>query len=237
MSIREKYVGVVESIAIRANILSSASNYRISAGASRSECIRYALRHVVRHSKPHYRYDRYRVALSLALHMITSRTDYRGPQLHIDVGCGPGLFTWVVRDWLRHEQFVVDLYGYDHASEMVNLATEIWTELDESVGSSWHDDADEMLSSTRGISHDHSLVTFGHVLAQTHDQEHAIQRFGQIISHSVAVNCLVVAVDAYGASTKFRIGCDRLKRSLLDYGLRVEVLRGSGARFIANVTR
>ena len=205
MSIREKYVGVVEGIAKSAGVLSSARNYQISTRATRSECIQYALRHVVRHTKPHHRYDRYRVALSLALHMAVSRTDYRGPQLHIDVGCGPGLFTWVVRDSLRLQQFVVELYGYDHASEMVKLAAEIWTELGESVGSSWHDDADEMRStaSARGIRYDHSLVTFGHVLAQTHDQERAIWSFGQIISHSVAVNCLVIAVDAYSASTKF----------------------------------
>ena len=240
MIVREKYVGVVESIAKRANVLWPAGNYRISVGASRRECIQYALRHVVRHTKPHYRYDKYRYALWLALDRSALQTQRSGPALlHVDLGCGPGLFTWVVRDWFSREPLAVDLYGYDHAKEMARLAAEIWTELGEGIRASWHDDADQMLSTALAgdFRRDHSLVTFGHVLAQTHDQDGAIQRFAQVISRLVEVNCLVVAVDAYSAFTRFRRGCDSLHRSLQAHGLRVDVLHRSGQRFLADVKR
>ena len=251
MSIRAKYVRIVKEIAECAGISGlppSNTPCKISPKATRQVCIQYTRKFVVgmpgrdnphEWHKPHYRYDRYHDALSLALDMIASRTEYRGPQLHIDMGCGPGLFTWVVRDIFRHEQIVVDLYGYDRANKMVEFATEIWTELDESVDYACYYNAHDMLSvvSAQDNNSDHALVTFGHVLAQNYDKKYAIRDFGHIIHNLVGVNCLVVAVDAKYASTKFRKGCDRLEHSLLDHDLKVDVIHNDKRRYIANVTR
>ena len=245
MSIREKYVRVVEDIAERDGVLplEMKKSYKIPAGATRLECIEYTLGYVVgvAGDREHYRYKKYYRALNSALRMIASRTEYRVPQLHIDVGCGPGLFTWVVRDKFRCEQLDVDLYGYDHAKEMVKLATEIWTKLDESVGYACYYNALEMLStvSASDNSCDHALVTFGHVLVQTHDKKYVIRKFGRIISRSFAVNCLVVAVDAQKKPDKFRKGCDSLKHELLDQNLKVDVIHyeKDESCYIANVTK
>ena len=82
-------------------------------------------------------------------------------------------------------------------------------------------------------------MTFGHVLAQTYDKKYAIRNFGQIIYNLVGVNCLVVAVDAKYASTKFRKGCDRLEHSLFDHDLKVDVINidEDESCYIAGVTK
>lgn len=238
MTIRDRYVDIVEGIAERAGVPSPARHYRISASATRRVCIQYALQYVVRHDTLHYRYDRYRSALCFALNQGAVQAANTGTLLHVDIGCGPGLFTWVVRDLLRQAQLAVELYGYDHSTEMVRLAEEIWDELDEPFHGSWHDAVDEMLATVaEGSNYDYSLMTFGHVLAQTHDQEDAIQSFAQIIADVVTVNCLVVAVDAHGAGPSFREGCDSLSQSLLAHDLTVDVIRRWGSCFVANVAR
>ena len=178
MSIREKYVRIVEDIAERDGVFPAKKSYKIPAGATRLECIEYTLGYVVgvAGDREHYRYKKYYRVLSSALCMIAPQINHQGPQLHIDVGCGPGLFTWVVRDIFRHKQLDVGLYGYDHAREMVKLANDIWDELGESVDYACHYNARDMLSavSARDNSCDYALVTFGHVLAQTHNKKFAI---------------------------------------------------------------
>lgn len=145
----------------------------------------------------------------------------------------------MVRDLLKQRQLTVALHGYDHSAEMVRLAGEIWDELDEPVHCSWHCDVDNLLATAlaEGPSYDYSLVTFGHVLAQTHDQEDAIQRFAQIIADMVTVNCIIVAVDAHGSGTSFRGGCDSLRQALRAHDLAVEVIPGWRSCFFANVAR
>ena len=148
MLIRSKYITVVETIAQREGAGSQPPTrmYRVPATASRNQCIDYALRYVVRHSTPHYRYDLYRVALGMGLRKASSLMQDEGPLLHVDLGCGPGLFGWVVRDELRMERRVLEMYRYDHSVEMVQLASDIWTELGEGIQCSWHHDPDELLS-------------------------------------------------------------------------------------------
>lgn len=241
MTIREKYIDVVEKLAKKESIggRSTRSDYRISADAGRGECLQYALEYVVRHTTRHYRYDRYRHALRRGLQMHASRTGHGGPLRHVDLGCGPGLFTWVVRDEFRDERPEVEFYGYDHSGEMIRLAGEIWDQLDESVSVSWHDDKDELLSAAlAGASAGGTaLVTFGHVLAQTHDQREAMRRFAQIISDWPAANCLIIAVDAHRVSKDFRKGCEGLRKALLARGVSVDILLPGDSCFFASVER
>ena len=241
MTIREKYIDVVEKLAEKEPTggRPTRSDYRISADAGRGECLHYTLEYVVRHTTPHYRYDRYRNALRQALQMNASRTGNRGPFRHVDLGCGPGLFTWVVRDAFRDERPEVDFYGYDHSSEMIRLAREIWDQLDEGVSVSWHDSKDGLLPEafTGASVGGPALVTFGHVLAQTHYQDEAIQRFAQIIFHLSAPSCHIIAVDAHKASEDFRRGCDSLEKALSAGGMSVELLDRGRSFFFARAKR
>ena len=73
-------------------------------------------------SKRHYRYDRYLAALR-ACDLSSRATSQR--ITHIDIGCGPGLFLGCFSIGLRENQFNysgIDLYGYDHSQQMIELA-------------------------------------------------------------------------------------------------------------------
>ena len=237
MRIRKRYIQVVEAIAEQAGASDAGANYHVSVEATRRECLAYTLKWVVRNTTQHYRYDLYRDSLSMALNFNASRMNNRSALLHLDLGSGPGLFTWVVRDALRKNPSTIEYYGYDHSSEMVSLADEIWSQLCKDIPAFWYHDPDEMLStvSSNGPRYKCSLVTFGHVLAQTHDQDGAIPQFAKIIARTLAANCLVVAVDAKSASAEFQRGCKRLKKSLRHLKLQVDVLHRSERRFFANV--
>ena len=76
-------------------------------------------------SKRHYRYDRYLRALQEC--GLSSRTTSQRIT-HIDIGCGPGLFSWALLDWARENQINysgIDLYGYDHSQQMIELARQV----------------------------------------------------------------------------------------------------------------
>lgn len=239
MRIRKRYVQVVEAIAKREGVRNAHANFRLSAKATRQQCIRYALKYVVRHTTPHYRYDLYECSLRWALRASASQIDLQSPILHLDLGCGPGLFTWVVQDYFLGKSPTVRFFGYDHSSEMIRFAEEIWPEVCEGVPASWHHDPDDMLSNVLfdGPRHQCSLATFGHALAQTHNQEDTIGRFAQIISQFLQANCLVVAVDALNATKCFQLGCEGLEASLRQENLHIDVLQSNGRRFFANVRR
>lgn len=171
--------------------------------------------------------------------MNVSRTGHVGSIRHVDLGCGPGLFTWAVRDAFRDKRSEVEFYGYDHSSEMIRLAGEIWHQLGESVSVSWHDNKDELLSEALAgtPAGGPALVTFGHVLAQAHDQQEAMQHFAQIIFHLSAAGCLIIAVDAHGEPQRFRRGCDSLEKALSAGGMSIKVSGRGRSSFFATVKR
>ena len=76
----------------------------------------------------------------------------------------------------------------------------------------------------------------GHVLAQTHDQSNAIQRFADIIAQFASVECLLVAVDAKGAAKSFRTGWERLRAALVERSLEVDVKHAGRQKLVANIT-
>ena len=133
MSIRRSYVDLIKRIAANERVdlrFGPSSVYVVPAAASRTHCLRYALRHVSGDTTPHYRYNKYRGQLVRALHMNAARMQTHRPLLHLDLGCGPGLFTWVVHDTLSRSDYpAVRYFGYDHCRNMVALADEIWSRL------------------------------------------------------------------------------------------------------------
>ena len=169
------------------------------------QCVGYALRYVSGHSTTHYRYDRYRDALGLSLRC---NRDFRRTDtiVHVDVGCGPGLFAWVVYDYFRSLGVRVDSYGYDHAPEMVRLSRLIEDELETEIALNCYDDVEELLHAilARDLPAD-IIVTFGHVLVQLVDDDQGMGVFATILEHLAHLDrCLLVAVDAHGYRTKFQ---------------------------------
>ena len=61
--------------------------------------IGYTSKYIVESGEEHYRYDYYRYILNTALNFFgIHRSKYK--IFHLDLGCGPGLFSWVVQDYL-----------------------------------------------------------------------------------------------------------------------------------------
>ena len=94
---------------------------------------------------PHYRFDRYAQAVRIALRRTTFGTTGDGPIVHVDLGCGPGPFSWVVSDALRQNGNDIQLYGFD-AREMIRLASDVWRELGGTRPCMWHDNIADLLS-------------------------------------------------------------------------------------------
>lgn len=96
---------------------------------------------------------------------------------HVDVGCGPGLFSWVVHDYFRHREpeTEIELHAYDHSPTMIELAELIWREFETGVYLGVTSDLDGLISQVmQGGPPADVIVSFGHVLVQASDQEDAI---------------------------------------------------------------
>ena len=220
--IRDKYREVIVALARKHGAV--ASGFEIPRDASLAQCIGYARRFVVggAHDEPHYRYDRYMRVLQSTYRQHPIHAD---KVVHIDIGSGPGLFTWVVKDYLRNNLDVrSDLCGYDHAIHMVGLANTIWNLLEEDAIYSCHDDICELISNVEAVADDrcHMLVTLGHVLVQTVDDDSAVGNFARIVATCARIaNCLLVAVDAQTGDRPegFRRACDQLSAALDRRGL------------------
>ena len=174
---------------------------------------------------PHYRYRRYAEVLDLAPYVEQRLA-------HVDIGCGAGLFSWVLLDratdhGLAHA--MVDLYGLDHSLAMITLAREARTRLMPRVPTypdlHYADDADLII---RSLTDNHRegtnyIITLGHVLVQAHAPAN-IQTFTRVISHILALpnnqaDCPLIAVDARLRHIAFAEGWDALLASLEQAGI------------------
>ena len=194
--IRDRYTKVIGKLAKKHR--PAFSDHEIAKDASFAQCIGFAQRFIVGKTgdDPHYRYDRYRRALNAALqqHRVSA-----GTVIHVDIGCGPGLFTWVVMDYFRPKSSVeVVSYGFDHAPKMIKLARWIWKRLDETESYSCHHNIEKITRSASKLKAKRAsvIVTFGHVLVQTHDDQAALNNFVDIVaSFANTADCCLVAVD------------------------------------------
>lgn len=225
--IRSQYADTLRALAGDYNLDDEPADYRIRATATTTECKKYAVRYLVgrEDSRPHYRYDRYRSILEYAL------TQYGCGEsvIHMDLGCGPGLFTWVVRDFfLQHSHIKVRYYGYDYAPNMIALAREIWDCLDTQEKFSLYHSIDEIITVAQklSVSADFVIVTFGRVLFQTRDNQEAMEDFAcAIAAFAKSRRSIVVASDAHWSARDqcFKCACGRLKSALTKYGLTVDM--------------
>ena len=107
------------------------------------------------------------------------------------------------------------------------------------ANASWHHEPHPLLEaiSLDSPRHASSLVTFGHVLAQTHSQSDAIENFADLISRTLAANSLLLAYDAMGASTAFNAGRTALMDALRNCGCQTDMMLQGSNYFSANITR
>ena len=152
---------------------------------------------------------------------------------HIDIGCGPGLFSWVLLDWAQEHGIEPDrlgLYGYDYNKEMVRLAEMIHSKLDaisdDYPNSYYHYDSEQFL---QRLTDDYNantdyIITFGYVLAANH-YESDIECFTEILRHILGMRsgdskCFLLASDATSISKgDFSCGWGKLLHSLEASGI------------------
>ncbi len=215
-------------------------NYWIPKNATLPECIWYAQRYIVG-SRSHYRYNKYKRALQSALLYRHPKIRQNGKMIHINIGCGPGLFSWVVRDHFRTNLFVnVESHGYDHSRNMVALARLLSKKLREDTHLSFYHDMDKLFvavlsgeSVVRNV-----VVTLGHVLVQTVDNEIATKDFARIIAKfAKSANCQVVAADAHSGERFdiFKRSCRNLRNALDKHGLTASMSINSGSLMFARI--
>lgn len=205
--------------------------------ASLEKCIAYTRQYVVQrqegdlYRRSHYRYGRYRDALCAALrHLDFDCVNRR--IVHLDIGCGPGVFSWVVYDYMELQNVwdsPVEYYGYDHCRKMIELAELIQEGLPveyEFRGFSKHSEIATALKE-RDFRGCNVLVTFGHSLVQVRSHRSALREFAGLVGQVFpAPCCLVIAVDAKGQSETFRTQWDLLEDTIEKQGVIVE-RRGS----------
>ena len=222
MLIRDRYVSVIDRMASRFG--RESGDHVILRDATLSRCIDYAARYLYEGDTiEHYRYKRYMRALEDLVR------DYGGRRktstiVHVDVGCGPGLFSWVVHDYFRDREpeIAIELYAYDQSPAMVGLADLIWREFETGVHLGATSDLDELISQVmQGGPPADVIVSFGHVLVQTSDQEDTIDNFADILSCIRLDSNLIVAVDAQKdpAIQRFHRSIDRLVETLATHGV------------------
>ena len=209
MPIRDEYIAVIARLSRRFG--RTYGHYQVPEHASLPRCLGYASRYVSGHTTKHYRYDRYKGALRYALRL---NGDFcrNGTAVHVDIGCGPGLFSWVVHDHFDDTELTIQLYGYDHATEMIRLARRIQDGFESNINVQYYDDSAQLLGNIPTAPPPADvIVTFGHVLAQLADNHQAIGVFATILERLTHTGpCLVLAVDAHGHITTFRGSFNRL---------------------------
>ena len=213
MPIRDEYIAAIRRLVDRLG--RTGRDYRVPEHANIQQCLGYASKYVSGHTTQHYRYDRYRNKL---LYSLASNEDIgrAGTVVHVDLGCGPGLFSWVVYDHFSGTEVDVQLYGYDYAPEMVRLAGMIQDELESQVRLQCYHDARQLLADIPAAPPPADvIVTLGHVLVQLADNQQAIGVFATILEHLTRKGvCLVLAVDALGYRERFQRSFDRLCETL-----------------------
>ena len=239
MSIKDHYVPTFNAIALR--YCEEPSTAQIGPGDSLRKTIGYTRQYVVEHTQPHFRYKYYHDALSCAFTRLGfDLADRR--VVHLDVGCGPGVFSWVMYDHVASQETQgpgqVDYYGYDHSPAMIRLADLFAGAFP--VQYEFHGFSDladiSMALADRDFSDCDVVVTFGYALVQVRDNPTALGDFATLIacvfpSHS----CILVAADAHNdraTRDAFDDQCDALRTALNEVGVALEdresTAQGSG---------
>ena len=224
--IRDLYIPALQRVMDENRIarLTIAPSHLVGADASFNDVVRNTAWYCwLADSQPYYRYRRY---LEVLQRIKLPSGDYR--VVHLDIGCGAGLFSWALLDWARNSHLEygrVALYGFDHSPEMVNLAHWMRNQFTQSLPDYPDlrytcDDATLL----RDLTEQHQngtiyVISFGHVLAQAQDYDPGeIAHFAHVINHIVEMDArprsVLVAVDAKGWAGTFASGWSALITNL-----------------------
>ena len=225
-SVRDHYFRILSEIMRDYKIEYRDSDYAVGSSIGFREAVQHTDRYLSdRNSyRSHYRYERYIEALRQRVKLNGMRR-----VAHIDIGCGAGLFSWVFLDWAVEKGFGydrIDLYGYDHSSAMIDLATECKYRLTQTIPNypSLHYDhnIEDFLRRIKMAWRPDTdyIISFGHVLAQSYIwTRSSIKDFARIAGlimqiKSLKAACEIIAVDAKGWAHDFGQGWNLLLRHL-----------------------
>ena len=228
MPIRDHYIPALNSLARRHG--ERVSNAQIGPTDSLQKTIGYTREYVVNHTTPHFRYQYYHDALSAALTRLPLAPGDR-PLVHLDIGCGPGLFSWVMYDYMAsqgtRDPDRVFYYGYDHCPTMIQLAHLFLQCLPDRY--EFHGASDLAAISKTLTEQDLSdcdvVVTFGYALVQVRNDPAALCDFAALIKcASPSHSCIIVAADSHNATGRaaFRAQCRELETALTSLGVTLE---------------
>ena len=230
MQIREYYIQSFNQI--RRKFGELPCSHLIPENVSLRAAIGYTRRFIVEpakivNGKEYRRYDYYNDKIGKALTMFGISQAKK--TIHLDLGCGPGLFSWVIQDYmLEHygkKPGDLEFIGYDHAREMIHLANLFQEYLPVEYKFDGYFKVDEIrnMLNSRNFSDCSCIVTLGYVLIQVKDNREALQDFVRIIQDLFpAKSCILVAVDAYSCESRrqdFRYVCKELLAAVTDAGL------------------
>lgn len=238
MPIRQQYLAVLDGIAnIHGRV---GGQHIIHRNATLPRCIDYALHYFSENdTRQHYRFDRYYRAIERLLDRYGSvrRTRHL---VHLDLGCGPGLFAWALHDYFSQNEpdTVLEIYGFDHAPSMTRLARLVWSELDDVCDAQFIHDSDELTSLVmQGGPPADVIVSFGHVLVQIAGSARTKAKFARILASVRLESSLVVAVDAIRRADTFEKVCSSLAKTLWSgHRLVVDPMEVEGSRLFGVLT-
>ena len=231
MQIREHYIESFNQITNKYPWHTS-YDHRIPRNITLPEAIGYTNKFIIESEVEHFRYDYYREFLETALTQVGFEPE-KNRIMHLDLGCGPGLFSWVVQDYMLKKYGKnpgdTDLIGYDYAENMIHLAAIFQEHLPVEYNLDGYFEIDGIRNKlkSRDFSDYHILITFGHVLIQVKDSSETIQNFMDIINYNMlpSKSCIVVAVDAYSNEyirQDFKDACKKFWVALNDIGVNVK---------------
>lgn len=151
--------------------------------------------------------------------------------VHLDIGCGPGVFSWVMHDHMAsrnaHRPDSVVYYGYDHCENMIRLARLFLHRFPKRYDFHGYVDFEETVTvlTTQDFADCDVVVTFGHALLQVQEDPAALEEFAGLISCLFpSSSCILVAADAHSRQKRetFRHQCRALEAVLNKFGVRLE---------------
>ncbi len=236
-NIKSKYVAVIDAIAEEHG--SDDCHYVVPKDATFAQCIGYAQRYYIEGDEEHHRYNRCRNLLKTAMSHILPNTGSRQTLLHMDIGAGPGLYSWVLRDYARRNYPMINLklYGYDRARKMAKLANMIWDRLNENIAYSCYYDKNELYSAAmsdfpRSVC---VVLTLGYVLIQT-NKDGSLKELASLCKKlSVNSNVCLVAIDAYSGNRPVLFEEAWNKLVLLLSNLRVSIKHTDSSQKVARI--
>ncbi len=203
--------------------------HQIPKDATLKQCVGYLNQYIV-DTRTHFRYMRYSRMVDhyFRQHLGRSKQRRRPLIVHVDLGTGPGIFNWVVYDyvqqnWRPERRPRLTQFGYDRCPAMVELAERIWTEFKLSDNVQYCDSRKALRKAVDATLEDsYLLITFGHVLIQSYNMvdRSTISSFAKLctqLAHG-RDTADVLAVDAYAGSRpqEFELAMRCLYRKLHD---------------------